>query len=151
MTAVKDFIALLHNSDRLRIMQDGKEVFVGYLSTLMMDKTCVYNTVRDCAMKEFRAVPEIRHKQWQERGLMEPLMKHELAEYSFSDLQMNLYYTIILKDENKERIEELHRIIMEHEECCKGCPDSGHQEACECCDVYGNIMDFQRELQGLEE
>lgn len=68
MTAVKDFIALLHNSDRLRIMQDGKEVFVGYLSTLMMDKTCVYNTVRDCVMKEFRAVPEIRHKQWQERG-----------------------------------------------------------------------------------
>ena len=96
MMAVKDFIALLHNSDRLRIMQDGKEVFVGYLSTLLTDRTCIYNTVRDCVMKEFREVPEIRHKQWQERGLMEPLMKHEFAEYSFSDLQMSLYYTIII-------------------------------------------------------
>lgn len=33
MTAVKDFIALLHNSDRLRIMQDGKEVFVVSVNT----------------------------------------------------------------------------------------------------------------------
>lgn len=96
MTVVKDFIALLHNYDRLRIMRGGKEVFVGYLSTLLMDRTYIYKDVRDCEMKDFRAVPEIRHKQWQERGLMEPLMKHELAEYSFSDLQMSLYYTIII-------------------------------------------------------
>lgn len=44
----------------------------------------------------FRPTPEIRHKEWQKRGLMAPLQPQETPEYSFSDLQMNLYNTIYL-------------------------------------------------------
>lgn len=40
--------------------------------------------------------PEIRHKEWQKRGLMAPLQPQETPEYSFSDLQMSLYNTIYL-------------------------------------------------------
>lgn len=39
---------------------------------------------------------EARHKEWQKRGLMAPLQPQETPEYSFSDLQMNLYNTIYL-------------------------------------------------------
>lgn len=95
-TIVENFLLLLHNSDRVRITHDGKEVFTGYLYMLTTEEKGIYEEVRYCVMKDFRAVPEIRHKQWQKLGLMEPLMKHELAEYSFSDLQMSLYYTIII-------------------------------------------------------
>lgn len=148
MINAKEFIGTLTSPDRLRILKGKKEVYVGYLGSMeQSEKDALANE----EMITFRAIPEITHKQYAERGLIPPSEPDKLAEYSFSDLQMTLYYTIILKDENKERIEELQRIIMEHEECCKGCPDSGHHEACECCDVYGNMMDFQREMQGLEE
>lgn len=50
----------------------------------------------DAEVKRFRPTPEIRHKEWQKRGLMAPLQPQETPEYSFSDLQMNLYNTIYL-------------------------------------------------------
>lgn len=39
--------------------------------------------------------PKGRRK-WRKRGLMAPLQPQETPEYSFSDLQMNLYNTIYL-------------------------------------------------------
>lgn len=53
-------------------------------------------TLMDAEVKRFRPTPEIRHKEWQKRGLMAPLQPQETPEYSFSDLQMNLYNTIYL-------------------------------------------------------
>lgn len=50
----------------------------------------------DAEVKRFRPTPEIRHKEWQKRGLMAPLQPQETPDYSFSDLQMNLYNTIYL-------------------------------------------------------
>lgn len=149
MIILEDFLKTLSGADMMMIKKGEKVLFKGYLALMDLEKEKP-QYIRD-KVEKFRAVPDIKHKNWEKLGLMKPLMPEETPQYSFSDLQMTLYYTIILKDENKERIEELQRIIMEHEECCKGCPDSGHQEACECCDVYGNMMDFQRELQGLQE
>lgn len=53
-------------------------------------------TLMDAEVKRFRPTPEIRHKEWQKRGLMAPLQPQETPEYSFSDLQMSLYNTIYL-------------------------------------------------------
>lgn len=94
MTTVEDFVKLLTNPDRVRILKDDKEIFVGYLYSLTTEEQHNYDSIRNCEVKKFRAVPEIRHKKWQEKGLMQPLMPEEMAEYRFSDLQMSLYYTI---------------------------------------------------------
>ena len=45
---------------------------------------------------DVRAVPEIRHRQWRERGLVAPLLPEQLPQYKFQDLMMTLYYTIYL-------------------------------------------------------
>lgn len=94
MTTVENFVKLLENSDRVRILKNDKEIFVGYLHSLTMDEQNKYDDIRNCEMKKFRAVPEIRHKQWEQKRLMQPLMPKEMEEYRFSDLQMSLYYTI---------------------------------------------------------
>lgn len=94
MTTVENFVKLIENSDRVRILKDDKEIFVGYLHSLTMDEQNKYDDIRNCEMKKFRAVPEIRHKQWEQKGLMQPMMLKETEEYRFSDLQMSLYYTI---------------------------------------------------------
>lgn len=91
---VGQVVELLTNSDRVRVMKDDKEIFVGYLYSLTTEEQERYDNIRNCEIKKFRAVPEIRHKKWQEKGLMQPLMPDEMPEYKFSDLQMSLYYTI---------------------------------------------------------
>lgn len=93
--ALEEFVKLLENSDRLRILKDEKEVFVGWLAMLVMQNE-IYERMRTDVVKKFRAIPEMRHKQWKERNLMKPLEPDETPEFVFSDLQMNLYYTIYL-------------------------------------------------------
>lgn len=92
---LEEFVKLLENFDRMRIVKDEKEIFVGWLALLVMHNE-TYEEIRTDAVKKFRAVPEIRHKQWKERNLMRPLEPDETPEFLFSDLQMNLYYTIYL-------------------------------------------------------
>ena len=92
---LEEFVKLIENSDRLRILKDEKEVFVGWLAMLVMQNE-IYERMRTDVVKKFRATPEMRHKQWKERNLMKPLEPDETPEFAFSDLQMNLYYTIYL-------------------------------------------------------
>ncbi len=92
---LEEFVKLLDNSDRLRILKDEKEVFVGWLALLFIHNE-MFEEIRTDAVKKFRAIPEIRHKQWKERNLMKPLEPDKTPEFAFSDLQMNLYYTIYL-------------------------------------------------------
>lgn len=49
---------------------------------------------KGCEVKKFRAVPELRHKDWKKRGLASPLKPDETPDYYFADLQSTLYYTI---------------------------------------------------------
>lgn len=88
---LREFIAVFEQSDRIRIVRDGKEVFTGY-KALMGHANM--ETVMDEEVKRFRPVPEIRHKEWKERGLVPPMNPDETPEFAFSDLQMTLYNTI---------------------------------------------------------
>lgn len=146
---MKDIMPYLHNPDRVQVIKDGEVIFTGYKASLEMQQ--LTSKLMDMEVESFRTIPEIKHKKWKELGLMKPLMPEETPEYSFSDLQLTLYYTIGLKSANRDRIEELRREIAEHEKQCDRCPERGLVEACECCDVYGCIRDFERELENLEE
>ena len=59
-----------------------------------MEHTDIEEEILSAEVKRFQAVPEIRHKEWQKRGLMKPLQPEETPEYNFSDLQMSIYHTI---------------------------------------------------------
>lgn len=92
---LEELIGTLENSDRLRIIKNEKEIYVGWLALLVMHNE-TYETMRKDTVRKFKAVPEIRHKQWKERNLMRPLEPDKTPEFIFKDLQMNLYYTIYL-------------------------------------------------------
>ena len=94
-----EFAPLLHGPDMLRIIQGDKEIYTGYFGTMQYDKSSKTKSIRDEEVIGFRAIPEIRHRQWKERGLDAPLLPEQLPQYSFSDLMMTLYYTIYLKGE----------------------------------------------------
>lgn len=94
-----DFEKLLRGPDMLRIIQGNKDVYAGYFGTMQHGGQERMESIENAEVVGFRAVPEIRHRQWQERGLDAPLLPEQLPQYKFADLMMTLYYTIYLKGE----------------------------------------------------
>lgn len=90
---VRDVMTLLESPDKARILQDNKEVYVGYFANLRAD-TKVIEQFGDMEVKKFRLNPEIRHKQWKERNLMPPMRPDETPDFKFSDLQLTIYHDI---------------------------------------------------------
>lgn len=97
---VRDFLEIIHNSDNLMIVRDAESeskqetIFKGYKALLAHDP--VADAVLDAQVKRFRAYPEIRHREWKDRGLVPPMEPEKTPDFRFSDLQMTLYYKIII-------------------------------------------------------
>lgn len=97
---VRDFLEIIHNSDNLLIVRDAESeskqeiLYKGYKALLAHDP--VADAVLDAQVKRFRASPEIRHREWKGRGLMPPMEPEKTPDFRFSDLQMTLYYKIII-------------------------------------------------------
>ena len=86
---VKDFVALIASSSRVRIVKEDKTAALCWACDLPEEYAGE-------TMKKFSAVPELRHKEWKQRGLMAPMEPDETPDYGFSDLEMKLYYTIYI-------------------------------------------------------
>lgn len=97
---VREFLGLIYNFDNLLIVRDAKSeteqetIYKGYKALLEHDP--VADAVLNAQVKRFRASPEIRHKEWKDRGLMPPMEPEKTPDFRFSDLQMTLYYKIII-------------------------------------------------------
>ncbi len=92
---VGDFFETIENPDRVRIVRQGEDVFVGFLGVLRL-KTELFDSIKGETVRKFRSVMEITHKRWKELNLMRPLEPDETPDFSFSDLQMSLYYTFYI-------------------------------------------------------
>lgn len=92
MITVRDFLKTLTGPDRIKIVKGGETVFVGWRA----DESEIPPDCLDAEMVLFRAEPEIRHKEWKKRGLMSPLEPDQTPDFSFSDLEMKLYYKICI-------------------------------------------------------
>lgn len=93
---LREQLEVLTNPDRIRLYKDNKVIFTGFAASL---KTGEYgNGIVDGTeeVTKLRAVPEIRHKKWKELGLMQPMKPEKTPDYSFSDLQLTLYYDIYI-------------------------------------------------------
>lgn len=92
---LEDILKLLSSSDRLRIIKGGETIYIGYLANLERAGGEILTSQEE--VEKLRAVPELRSKYWKEKGLMPPCEPEELTQYSFSDLEMKLYYDIHIK------------------------------------------------------
>lgn len=91
----------LENSDKVIIIDGDKQIFVGWLAMLIIHNEN-YERIKSAEVKRIRAVPELRHKKWKEMNLMSPLEPDRTPDFAFSDLQMNLYYTIYIQQERRQ-------------------------------------------------
>lgn len=87
---VKDILDVLTGPDRLVIeTQSGVQRFVGWVSD--------YDHKDDNALvRKFRMRPELCSRQWKEKGLIAPVQPDAAPDYKFQDLELKLYYTVII-------------------------------------------------------
>ena len=81
---VKDIMTLLESPDRVRVIKDGEEIYNQYFANMEVDKDIVAQ-IGDAEVKRFRAIPEITHRKYKERGLIAPMKPEETPDYSFRD------------------------------------------------------------------
>lgn len=92
---VKDVMTILESPDKVRIFQNDEEIYNEYFANMRAYAELIAQ-IGDTEVKKFRPVPEIRHRRWKELGLDAPLKPEETPDYSFSDLQLCIYYTIFI-------------------------------------------------------
>ena len=82
-------------------------VSVGTLQDFFIDRSALaklevggkvmYSGFMGCyQVKQVYCEPEIRRKDWEYAGLMPPMNPELLPQYSFADLDMKLYYKIVV-------------------------------------------------------
>lgn len=103
-----EFLKLINDSAMLRIVRNGADVYVGYLAMLRMLPTQETNELTRQPVSKFKAVPEIRLKNWKEKNRASPLTPDEMPEYQFADLMMTLYYTIHIGQEDNNEDDRSH-------------------------------------------
>ena len=97
MITVKDFLEKITNPDRIKIVKGEEVLFAGYKGALVHEGAADLSPdILEAEMILFRNEPEIRHRKWKEAGLMPPLEPDKTPDFSFSDLEMKLYYKICI-------------------------------------------------------
>ena len=85
---VKDLLEIIDGSCRLIIEKDKEIIYNDWAGMRNLGEI----ELNEVKKLQFR--PEINHKQWQQLGLMQPLSQEDTPAYSFSDLELRLYYVI---------------------------------------------------------
>jgi hypothetical protein len=95
---IDELVKVLDAPDRLRIVKDKQQIYVGYIGTIGGGtKNVKWETIGLTgteSVKRFRLEPELSHKKYKELHLLPPYEPERAAQYEFKDLQLSIYYTI---------------------------------------------------------
>ncbi len=97
-------LEVINNSCRVRVIDrvgDGVVIFDNYKALAIGADGKLGGQLRrdylDYEVEVLKIVPEINHKRAKELGLQMPLHPEDTPAYTFSDLELRLYYEIIIK------------------------------------------------------
>ena len=96
---LSEFLTVIHSSERIRLFgKDQKEpFFTEYKGNIDLLKSRNEFLDHDPEVVRFQAHPEIRHREYKERGLLPPFEPEITRQYEFKDLTIFLYYDIYVE------------------------------------------------------
>ncbi len=90
---VEQALSYVKSGDRVQIIDGETELYTGYASLLHEETK---ERIAHRLVKKYHYSLDIKHKDWERRGLMPPIEPDEIAQYSFSDLQLSVYTQIYI-------------------------------------------------------
>lgn len=95
---LSELLDVITGSSRIRIFKDGEKepLYCDYKGMIVHAKEAEFPT-DDPKVVRLQATPEIRHRLYEERGLMPPYEPEITRQYEFSDLTIFLYYDIFIE------------------------------------------------------
>lgn len=96
MVTVEELVNLTNKTGKLRVFEGKEQQYIGYMFDLIEYKQELWQRWKHKLVKSFGFHLDIRHKNWKELGLMEPLEPDSIASYQYSDMQEEVYYEIYL-------------------------------------------------------
>ena len=105
-------LEVINHSCRIRILDDGRAaahlVFDGYKALAVENEGKLGGQLErkylGYKVTRLRMIPEINHKDAKKLGLIEPLHPEDTPAYSFSDLELRLYYEITIEEDKAVHI-----------------------------------------------
>ena len=96
---ISELLELISNSTRIRIFREGEKdpLYCNYKGMIVHTGEETDFLTADPKVVRFQATPEIRHRLYEERGLMPPYEPEITRQYEFSDLTVFLYYDIFIE------------------------------------------------------
>ena len=96
---ISELLEVISSSTRIRIFKgDNKEpLYCNYKGMIVHEGEKTDFLTADPIVVRFQATPEIRHRLYEERGLMPPYEPEITRQYEFSDLTIFLYYDIFIE------------------------------------------------------
>lgn len=96
---LSEFLKTIKNDSRLRIYREDDEK--NPVLTVFTNDLRYYGGKHEIIREDpevvrFFAAPEIRHRLWEERGLLPPYEPEITRQYEFSDLTILLYYNVFV-------------------------------------------------------
>lgn len=92
---LKDVLKLMENSDYTLITRGSKTLYSGFRFHLNNMKQ--FGLTGNEVVERLRMVPEYNHRQWKAKGLENPINEEMLPTIELKDMQITLWYKIILK------------------------------------------------------
>ena len=100
-----EVLDVMSNDALLEIVQNGKDVYVGYLALLVPEcgHGCndVYEKYKDAAVTQISVKDEVKHRKWRELNLQSPLLPEHTPDYKFRELQLTIYRVIHIGETKK--------------------------------------------------
>lgn len=96
-----ELLEVLTGPDELLIVRDAEKeadqeiLYKGHKGLMVHYQ--IPSGIMEETVKKFCIHPEIRHREWEKRNLMPPIDPDKTPNFLYKDLQMSLYYKIILK------------------------------------------------------
>lgn len=98
---LKELLEVLSGPDEILIVREAEKeadeeiIYKGYKGLPICN--LIPAELMDETVTKFSFYPEIRHKEWEKRGLMPPIDPEKTPNFKYKDLQIIIYYKITLK------------------------------------------------------
>lgn len=98
---LKELLEVLSGPDELLIVREAEKeadqeiLYKGYKGLPICN--LIPAKLMEETVTRFSFYPEIKHKEWEKRKLMQPLDPEKTPNFKYKDMQITIYYKITLK------------------------------------------------------